>query len=830
MVGLSTVLTLVVWLHWQLPHVGTRFSFGSSTSGNDEHRLALIVPLIGQGVHSIPPYLNLFCYGAAGIGSVADVLIFHNGFLSSNVPEHCRLATNVRFITLDSTLHLAQTILDGLLQHKSTDDLQLDRYKADRVLAWHLGQHPYALIEFKPALGTIFASYIRDYSHWGYTDLDLLFGDLPRWWDEWKQDWDVVTYGFGDQHRLYLRGQFTFHRNTDKVNTIWRNCTHLSDWDVRFAKIVQQQEDLRVESAEGCYSEAVLLRDDLRVQYVTKAWTDIDVADTAYSHGIYSSRGRDGRHVIYKAENASMGKQLRELEANWYERNDRYRHPGPFYQALGPKQQIDLPDDKHAKCMYWARKTFQRHLCLPEKEIAPTDAIYWIHGKLYKQSFEKLPLPVDTAPFFHFQEWKRRFRTTQLSAIQPDLDRFVLGPEGVLPIHPSPHTRFRGPRSELPTHTYCLVSEPRSNPSRAGCAFAVSWQDAHVVSTAPAWSTVDPQADVTLALTLELTPDHWNDRVLYDVVMDHVRKTVVRWKTAPIVLVVYVGTEHSDALLSRLRRALDGTSQYAFVALVFAKERYVSRKALLNMAADAAPTRWLVSGLELERGLTLSQGSVFWVHRLARLYQNYNRHVFWIPQFALDGTGDKWGWPALEKWHRHHAVVMRPAHFKEPCDEGPGEHLDVLDEVWWSETLALKEVNPESNVTALDALNRRILSLLLDEMEPQEVLYRLDESPILLMDAWDLARAVEELAGRRCYNGLQLAQLAGLGYRFGVVPGAFAISSNETRVLNEHIQPAKEAELGPSRCYGCYQFHNQQLIVDKIVQEEIQRVVKTTLL
>ena len=46
-----------------------------------------------------------------------------------------------------------------------------------------LRSNPYALVEFKPALGHIFANYIprKRYSHWGYSDLDIAFGDLSRW-------------------------------------------------------------------------------------------------------------------------------------------------------------------------------------------------------------------------------------------------------------------------------------------------------------------------------------------------------------------------------------------------------------------------------------------------------------------------------------------------------------------------------------------------------------------------------------------------------------------------------------------------------------------------
>lgn len=63
-----------------------------------------------------------------------------------------------------------------------------------------------------------------------HSDLDLVLGDLASWTDELLQgpepkgddeekDWDLFTWGFGDQQRQYTRGQWTVHRNTDKVLT-----------------------------------------------------------------------------------------------------------------------------------------------------------------------------------------------------------------------------------------------------------------------------------------------------------------------------------------------------------------------------------------------------------------------------------------------------------------------------------------------------------------------------------------------------------------------------------------------------------------------------------
>ena len=38
----------------------------------------------------------------------------------------------------------------------------------------------------------------------------------------------MVTYAFGDMDALYLRGQWTVHRNRPAINTIWQRCAHLA--------------------------------------------------------------------------------------------------------------------------------------------------------------------------------------------------------------------------------------------------------------------------------------------------------------------------------------------------------------------------------------------------------------------------------------------------------------------------------------------------------------------------------------------------------------------------------------------------------------------------
>lgn len=212
-IGLFVLAVLWFILHYALPQASNaekalRRENNTIRKRSVKYRLAVVIPFVGDGPSSIPPYLNLFCAAARGSAPLVDFLLIHNGALDDTYigesPE------NVYFINLGSTEALAEKlakVLDGREVAKTSPELLA------KILAKHILQYPYALVEFKPAFGHIFDEYLRDYSHWAYSDLDIAFGDLPRWiTNDELENFDIVTYGFGDQDRVYLRGQFTFHK------------------------------------------------------------------------------------------------------------------------------------------------------------------------------------------------------------------------------------------------------------------------------------------------------------------------------------------------------------------------------------------------------------------------------------------------------------------------------------------------------------------------------------------------------------------------------------------------------------------------------------------
>ena len=244
-----------------------------------KHRIAIVIPFFGESPEAIPSYLTLFCTAASGSAALVDFLVIHNGVLEAYTQP---TPPNVIFINIGSTLEFAKRLVRVVDQKK--DFAVSSKEQLIKIVTYHVHQYPYVLIEFKPAIGHIFSDLLENYSHWGYSDLDIVFGDLVRWItpDE-LTDYDIVTYGHGDQNRIYLRGQFTFHKNSPHVNQIWRDCDYLSSMDQRFADVIAGKKKLKVESAEACYSAAVLKRNDLRVKYTVKAFTDAYGTDMVYN-------------------------------------------------------------------------------------------------------------------------------------------------------------------------------------------------------------------------------------------------------------------------------------------------------------------------------------------------------------------------------------------------------------------------------------------------------------------------------------------------------------------------------------------------------------------
>lgn len=70
-------------------------------------------------------------------------------------------------------------------------------------------EYPYKLCTYKPAYGQIFKDYIKNYDFWGYCDIDMLWGDIRKFYsDDVLENYDKIGW----------QGHSTLYRNNEEIN------------------------------------------------------------------------------------------------------------------------------------------------------------------------------------------------------------------------------------------------------------------------------------------------------------------------------------------------------------------------------------------------------------------------------------------------------------------------------------------------------------------------------------------------------------------------------------------------------------------------------------
>ena len=73
-------------------------------------------------------------------------------------------------------------------------------------------KHPYKLCDFRPVFGEAFKDYIGTYDFWGYSDCDVIFGDMRKF---------ITNDVLNNYDKLYTRGFITLYRNNDKMRNLF---------------------------------------------------------------------------------------------------------------------------------------------------------------------------------------------------------------------------------------------------------------------------------------------------------------------------------------------------------------------------------------------------------------------------------------------------------------------------------------------------------------------------------------------------------------------------------------------------------------------------------
>ena len=245
-------------------------------------------------------------------------------------------------------------------------------------------------------------------------DLDMILGNVLLFLERAElEEHDILTYAFGDMNALYLRGQWTVHRNRPEINEIWRRCAHLGSELERELSVkvsaLRQGLSTRFLSAEGCYSyEAV--KANLRIKIANKQAVGLEVPSTDQVLHVA------GSVWICAGDVALSPALLTELTERTGREPCRTTLP-PLQRPVGEPTSLRWSAEG---CGKWIPAEF-RQCVLDATSSLPADprtvVVYGRGGGFQAQRVEDAGLEVANgcrqAAFFHFQEWKKAWASAE---------------------------------------------------------------------------------------------------------------------------------------------------------------------------------------------------------------------------------------------------------------------------------------------------------------------------------------------------------------------------------------------------------------------------------
>lgn len=379
-------------------------------SRHPTYRLAFTVPWVGKSFPSWMPYFLSSCRRS---GFLVDWLIFHE---DAQLPGAEEVPPNVIFHNLgkEGLARLFGTMIAAALGAAANAPAS----KLIQLFKLAFSEFSYIVTEYKPTHGVVFANYLQAYSHWSYTDIDILSGDFAQHIELAElRDFDIFTYHFGDVFRLYLRGQFCAHRNTPRINQLWVGCPHLASGLVHELeakwKIIQRlaaegkRGRTRFISAEGCYSAVVAATPELRVKFIAKAYADWSddpefyVVDGALrkcaDQGVWRAGARGQTCNPFGPRLAPHSVQLEGAQ-----------------RPLGPQ----LPLRLHNNCSRWVEQRYR--VCANLSEDTSADFNVMMHrGVWTAQRYVNMqPAASLEGAFLHLQRWKAYYKRMRYGSNQ----------------------------------------------------------------------------------------------------------------------------------------------------------------------------------------------------------------------------------------------------------------------------------------------------------------------------------------------------------------------------------------------------------------------------
>ena len=175
---------------------------GTESDQNSKRWGAVVVTL--AGTKKLSEYFEWSCRSIGSSADSFDMLVFHEG---NTKLKNIYCAKNVKFVDLGEN-GLAKLVVSQVLGVRNTSS-EDNRGVLTSMLSDIITHIPRYLVEIKPMTGSLFKDWLNGYSHWTYTDPDIIWGNLTSWLDVADaKEFDVVTLAKTmDAGRLFVRGQ-----------------------------------------------------------------------------------------------------------------------------------------------------------------------------------------------------------------------------------------------------------------------------------------------------------------------------------------------------------------------------------------------------------------------------------------------------------------------------------------------------------------------------------------------------------------------------------------------------------------------------------------------
>jgi hypothetical protein len=153
-------------------------------------KIIFIVPYFGK----LPNYFSLWLKSCEFNQSI-DWVLFIDDEQQFNYPKNVK----VSYCQFDD--------IKQIFQQKIGDDIEL--------------KTPYQLCEFRISFGYVFDNLIKGYDFWGYCDVDVLWGNLRKFFtDDVLENYDKIGW----------RGHLTLFKNNKEINSIFKRTVNGIDW------------------------------------------------------------------------------------------------------------------------------------------------------------------------------------------------------------------------------------------------------------------------------------------------------------------------------------------------------------------------------------------------------------------------------------------------------------------------------------------------------------------------------------------------------------------------------------------------------------------------